>query len=74
MGVTGALRITLVFFAIALLGCSPAEPLEETIDQTYAIDRNSSLDITNVDGTIQIYGAHKPGLHLHAVKKAYRAA
>ncbi len=73
MGVNYALRLLPVLFAAALLGCGATDPLEETFEQTYAIDRNSSLDLTNVDGLIQIYGAHKPGLQVKAVKRAYRS-
>ena len=65
--------IFLAVAAAALTGCGSGELLEETVDQTYPIDRDASIDLTNVDGSIQIYGAHKPGLHVQAIKKAYSA-
>ena len=66
-------RIFLVMAAAALVGCGSSEPLEETFEQTYPIDRDASINLSNIDGSIQIYGDHKPGLHIQAIKKAYSA-
>lgn len=64
----------LVGFVVALSGCGSSEPLEETISQDYPIDSNGSVSVTNIDGSIQIYGAYQQGVHLQAIKKAYRPA
>lgn len=67
-------RLFPVLSAALLAGCGPSDPLEETIDQTYAIEPNGTFSLTNVDGSIWIYGAHKPGVQVQAIKKAYSAA
>ena len=70
----GARYIFLFGFVVVLSGCGSSEPLEETIEQDYPIDSNGSVSVTNIDGSIQIYGAPQPGVHLQAIKKAYSAA
>ena len=66
--------IFLLGFVALLCGCGSSEPLEETISQDYPIDSNGSVSVTNIDGSIQIYGAHQQGVHLQAIKKAYSPA
>jgi len=61
----------LLALAFFLAGCGESEPLEETIERDYPIDPNGTLSLTNIDGSISIYGAHRTGLHLQAIKKAY---
>jgi hypothetical protein len=67
------IRAAVVMCAAALVGCGSSELLEQTVDQMYPIDRDGSISVTNTDGSVQIYGTHKPGLHLQAIKKAYSA-
>jgi Putative adhesin len=58
-----------------LCGCSGSnEPLEETIEHTYPIDPRATISLTNIDGSIQIYGSKKQEIHLQVIKKAYTAA
>ena len=61
----------LLALAFFLAGCGESEPLEETIERDYPIDPNGTLSLTNIDGSISIYGAHRTGFHLQAIKKAY---
>jgi hypothetical protein len=62
-------------FCALLWGCGgSSEPLEETIEHTYPISPDADISITNLDGTIQVYGSEKPELRLQAVKKAYTPA
>ena len=60
-----------VLVLLLLAGCGSSELLDETIEQNYPIDPKGSISLTNIDGSIQIYGAHKQGVHLQAIKKAY---
>jgi len=62
-------------FCALLLGCGgSSDPLEETIEQAYPISPDADISITNLDGTVQIYGSKKPEFSLQAIKKAYTAA
>jgi hypothetical protein len=55
-----------------LCGCgAPAEPMEQTVKQTHRIDPHAEIDITNRDGSIQVYGSDQPELYVEATKKAY---
>jgi hypothetical protein len=57
---------------VLFYGCGGiTEPLEETVEQTHRIVSNARIEITNRDGSIQIYGSNKPELHVEATKKAY---
>jgi hypothetical protein len=56
-------------------GCGgPNEPLEETFERTYPIDAGAVINLSSIDGSVEIYGSEKPEIHLQAVKKAYTAA
>lgn len=55
-------------------GCGSSEPLEQTIEQTYPVNPEASVKITNIDGTIDLHGSPKPEVHLQAIKKAYTTA
>src|SRR4051812_48997504 len=50
------------------------ETLEDTFDETYALDSDGSISIKNTDGSIRIYAADVGEVHVHALKKAYSAA
>jgi hypothetical protein len=67
-----ALRLSLALIPLTLISCGGAvnQPLEETITQTYPLDANASINITNEDGSIRIYGGGDE-LKVQATKKAY---
>jgi hypothetical protein len=73
--------ITLARSAIYLIslclfqGCGPGGDriLEEIVEQSYSIDSNASISISNQDGSIQIYGAKTDKIKIEAIKKAYRS-
>ncbi len=63
-----------LFLAGSLLtACGPAvdSTLEQTIEQTYALDPTADISITNQAGSIRIYGSDVAEIKLQAVKKAY---
>lgn len=57
-----------------LSGCGATQPLEEVFEHTYPSDPAAAISLTNIDGSIQIYGSAKPEIHLQVIKKAYTAA
>jgi hypothetical protein len=62
-------------FCAVLCGCGmTSEPLEKTIEQTYRIDPDARISITNRDGSIEVYGWGKPDLYVGATEKAYTTA
>ena len=63
-----------IFVTILACGCGSGELIEETIKQSYPIEPNGTISLTNQDGAIFIYGDHKPGLQFQAIKRAYSAA
>jgi hypothetical protein len=65
--------------AIALClmgGCRPPvdRTLEETFDETYAVESTATLSVSNRDGSIRVYGAGPEAheIRVEAIKKAYR--
>ncbi|MFL6589429.1 MAG: hypothetical protein ACJ8M4_04590 [Chthoniobacterales bacterium] len=48
-----------------------AELLEEIVEQKYDVAANVSVRVSNVDGSIRVYGAEAPQITIQAVKKAY---
>jgi hypothetical protein len=51
-------------------GAKSTAPLEETLKETYPLDANAAVSVTNEDGSIRIYGGGDE-LKVQAVKKAY---
>ena len=49
------------------------KPLEEKIEQRYALEGDATLSISNTDGSIRIYAAETSGISIEAIKKAYSA-
>ena len=66
--------IFLFGLVVVLFGCRSSEPLEETMSRIIRSIRMGLVSVTNIDGSIQIYGAHQEGVHLQAIKKAYSPA
>jgi hypothetical protein len=66
-------HIILPVLGCLLVGCgSPAsQTIEETIEQTYQIEPTASVSISNVDGSIFLYGAESTEVSLQATKRAY---
>ena len=67
---------SLIFLvALLLTACGSAvdRTLEQTIEQTYALDPTADIRITNQDGSIRIYGSDVVEMKLQAIKKAYTA-
>ena len=61
--------------SLLLVGCGSASHrmLEQTIDQTYQVDRTVNISIRNRDGSVRVYGANTTEVKLQAIKKAYSA-
>jgi hypothetical protein len=49
------------------------EPLEEIVEQKYDVDRNATLSVENLDGSIRVYAADTSQITIQAIKKAYNA-
>jgi DUF4097 and DUF4098 domain-containing protein YvlB len=59
-------------FCLLLSGCGGvSEPLEQTVEQTHRIAPNARVEISNQDGSIEVYGSNRPELYVEATKKAY---
>ena len=65
----------LIFAAslLSLTGCGSAtdRTLEETFEQSYAIEANADVTIKNGDGTVRIYGSGSNEMRVQAIKRAY---
>ena len=73
-----AVRFASTSIALCLLfGCRPAtdRTLEEMIDRSYKVEPNATLSITNLDGSIRVYGAGGDirEVRVEAIKRAYSA-
>jgi hypothetical protein len=64
-------RLFALAFVLLAQSASAIEPLEETIEQKYAVDAGATLSISNTDGSIRIYAADGPEISILAIKKAY---
>lgn len=73
--VSGGFACCLLLVALFLVACRSAvdQTLEQTVEQTYALDRTGDIRISNQDGSIRIYGSDVAEIKLQAVKKAYTA-
>src|SRR5256714_8103573 len=60
----------LPMLACLLIGCG-SEVLEETTEQTYKIDPTASISISNVDGSVLVYGWDRAEMTVEATKRAY---
>jgi hypothetical protein len=47
------------------------EVLEEIVEQKYTLEPNSTLSISNTDGSVRIYGGEVGEISIQAIKKAY---
>src|SRR4051795_3412008 len=47
------------------------ETAEEVVEQKYSVDSNATLSVQNIDGSIRVYAADKPEIHIQAIKRAY---
>ena len=66
------MAITFVIFIIGLVRTACAvEVLEEEIERKYVLDPDATLNLSNTDGSIQIYGSDKSEISIHAIKRAY---
>lgn len=71
-------RVTLVsialvaaLFFLAQGAGGAVEPVEEIIEQKYAIDPDATLSLQNRDGSIRVYAADVREISLQAIKRAY---
>src|SRR2546423_14294546 len=60
----------LPMLACLLIGCG-SEALEETTEQTYTIDPTANISISNVDGSVLVYGWDRAEMTVEATKRAY---
>jgi hypothetical protein len=66
------LAITFVIFIIGLVRTAYAiEVFEEEVDQKYVLDPNATLNVSNTDGSIRIYGSNTSEISIQAIKRAY---
>lgn len=61
-----------VLCALWVTSAFAVEPLEESVEQKYDVDPDVSLSVTNVDGSIRVYGAEQTVVSVEAIKKAYQ--
>jgi len=63
---------------LVLLGCKPKPktelPGDEVIEQTYKVDPNATVRVTNVRGAVTIRGTDAPEVRMRAVKSASSVA
>lgn len=52
-------------------GAGAVEPVEEIIEQKYAIDPDATLSVHNLDGSIRVYAADVREISIQAIKRAY---
>lgn len=67
-------QATLVLFLVSFGAISTArarEALKEKIEQSYPVPLDGQISITNIDGSIRIYGSTLPEVNVQAIKKAY---
>jgi hypothetical protein len=60
---------------LLLPGCgrSVEQPLEQEVEKSYAANRDATLSIKNMDGSIRIYGSEAAEIKVQATKAAYTA-
>ena len=62
---------SLVPCVLSVTSAFALEPLEEVVEQKYAVDSDATLSVQNIDGSIRVYAADKPEIRIQAIKKAY---
>ena len=76
--IAGAAIATILALALLLTGRSPKKeserPADEVIEQTYKVNADASLRITNPRGSVAIRGTDTSEVRMHAVKTASSAA
>jgi hypothetical protein len=66
------LRPTLLVALLLLSQTAGAvDPLDETIEQKYAVDPGATLSVRNTDGSIRVYAADVHEISVQAIKRAY---
>ena len=65
--------VALLAFALWSCGAGEDRTFEEVSEQTYPLDRDATVSINNLDGSIRIYGSDKPQMIVQTIKKAYSA-
>src|SRR5439155_10323521 len=76
--IAAAAIATVLALALLLTGRSSKKeserPADEVIEQTYKVNADASLRITNPRGSVAIRGGDTSEVRIHAVKSASRAA
>ena len=62
---------SLVLCVLGVTSAFAVEPLEEITDQKFDVDADVTLSVQNIDGSIRVYAADRPGVIVQAIKKAY---
>ncbi len=52
-------------------GAAAVEPVEEIVEQKYAIDPDATLSLHNIDGSIRIYAGNVREISVQTIKRAY---
>ena len=52
-------------------GAAGVEVLEDMIEQKYVLDRDATLSISNIDGSIRVYAGDAGEISIQAIKRAY---
>jgi hypothetical protein len=75
MSRTGRFGLSVVYLLCLLCAgaIGAAELHEEIVDQRYDVDPAATLSVENTDGSIRVYAAEAPRIHIQAIKKAYSA-
>jgi hypothetical protein len=66
-------RLLLAALLSNFVGCGSAEHriLEETFEQTYAIEPNANVIVSNGEGAVFVYGSTTNEVRVQAIKRAY---
>ena len=66
--------VPLLAFAFTSTPVFAVELLEDIVHQTYAVDADATIRISNTDGSIRIYAANVTEISVTAIKKSYDAS
>jgi hypothetical protein len=65
------LLLAVLLPALASCGSAAQRTLEETFEQTYTIEPNASVAVTNGSGAVFVYGSNTNEMRVQAIKRAY---